>query len=202
MSSDEYCVFSLVIQLADFRTGVWTGSGVAVSDYLKWCSRKSQLILRSLERKGYLDLNIVKGRKGNYAIKVRNYHGSPNGDSVKAKISEPRFADGYGSPNGDATLKEVIQEKSKEQTRAEPRRADRPSPEQVRKVEAKQKRLSKEEAGWREGQLMEIVTQGLPRKDYLEFLDLRDAGKLPKGTTWDKWRDLTPQQKQRVLKAA
>lgn len=190
MTADEYCVFSLVVQLADWQTGIWVGSGVAVSDYLKWCSRKSQLVLRSLESKGYLGLNIVKGRKGNYAITVKNYHGSPNGGAVKTDISASRFADKAGSPNGDATLKEVKQEKGEEVRRAQNSRGCPPH--------FKRRKNGRELEG-----IMEITTTGKgPRKDYVEFLELRNAGKIPNGINWEKWRDLKPEERQRLLKAA
>lgn len=39
-------------------------------------------------------------------------------------------------------------------------------------------------------------------RDYLEFVALRDAGKLPKGMTWEVWRKLTPKMREEALRAA
>lgn len=45
---------------------------------------------------------------------------------------------------------------------------------------------------------MQIVTEGGPRKEYMEFVQLRDSGKL-RGVTWDSWSKLTPEQRQQFL---
>jgi len=120
MTADEWSVFILILTLVNHATGIWNGSGIAVADYLKWTSRQCQLLLKSLRVKGYLDFNPVPGRKGNYPITVKNFHGSANGDSViDVLISERGFADtlrspnggsvkGSGSANGDSHIQEVI----------------------------------------------------------------------------------------------
>lgn len=191
MTADEYCVFSLLIQLADFHSGIWVGSGVAISDYLKWGERKCQRLLRSLAFKGYLELAVVPtGRKGNYSITVMKYHGSPSGETVKGNITVPGDGETQLSPSGETTLKEVIQEKKDKEVRpAHKSRGSHHLPLRPKN--------GKELEG-----IMEIITQGPPRKDYLEFLELQAKGKLPKRMTWEKWRDLTPQQKQEKLQAA
>lgn len=190
MTADEYCVFSLLIQLADFHSGVWIGSGVAMSSYTKWCERKNQMVLGSLQSKGYLELRTIPGRKGNYPIVVNKYHGSAHGDAMTGQIMAPGCADEALSPHGETTLKEVIQEKKDKEVRpAHKSRGSHHLPLRPKN--------GKELEG-----IMEIITQGPPRKDYLEFLELRAKGKLPKRMTWEKWRDLTPQQKQKKLQAA
>lgn len=51
--------------------------------------------------------------------------------------------------------------------------------------------------------IMEIRTEsGHARKDYLEFIDLRDAGRIPKGMTWEKWREMSADDRKKALKAA
>lgn len=149
MVVDEYSVFTLVIQLADWKSGIWIGSGVCVSDYLKWCPRKCQLVLKSLDRKGYIELRAVHGRNGNYPILVRKYFGSPNGSAVKTGISEHGCGDKAGSPNGGATLKEVVQEERLRSNTAQTRRVSH-SPEKIRQIEAKQKRLQDEAQFYRD----------------------------------------------------
>jgi hypothetical protein len=157
ISADEYCVFSLVVQLADFHSGTWHGSGVALSNYLKWCPRQCQLILRSLEHKGYVQLRTIQGRKGNYPVIIHNYHGkSANGDALKAGISESRCADKAGSANGDATLKEVIQEELQKKKAAQPRRVTLPlksEQEQRRIVTERDRRLEKEQDARKEARV-------------------------------------------------
>ncbi len=108
MSADEWSAFSLILTLVDFRSAIWIGSGVAISDYLKWCQRKSQMVLSSLSSKGYIELRNVHGRKGNYPIYVRKFHGSAHGDAVIKNISASRCGDRGLSAHGDATLKEVV----------------------------------------------------------------------------------------------
>jgi hypothetical protein len=75
MSADEYCVFSLLLQVADFRSGMWRGSGVALSAYLKtWSIRKCQRTLQALAAKDYISLRSIRGKKGNYPVIIHKFH--------------------------------------------------------------------------------------------------------------------------------
>ncbi len=51
-----------------------------------------------------------------------------------------------------------------------------------------------------------VTTQGgvmgIVKPEYTNYLDLRDAKRLPQGMTWAKWRDLTPEQRERELAEA
>jgi hypothetical protein len=191
MSADEYAAFCLVVQLSDYNTGTWIGSGVALSDYLHWCRRKSQLVLCSLQSKGYIVLKSHRGRKGNYPVIVRNYHGKvANGDASLKPTGAPGCVTSAKVANAGATLKEVIQEKGKE---AKPAHNSRGSfPAYAKKPNAREL----------EG-FMEIRTEnGSARKEYLDFVNLRDAGKIPKGVTWAKWRELSTEERQKIARAA
>jgi hypothetical protein len=76
ITGDEYGVFCLMVQLADYRSGIWRGSGVALATYLHgWSIRKCQRLLTSLKSKGYIALRHIRGRKGNYEIAVERYSG-------------------------------------------------------------------------------------------------------------------------------
>lgn len=191
MSADEYCVFCLVVQLADYTSGIWIGSGVALSDYLEWCPRKCQIVLSSLEAKHYLKLRNIRGKKGNYPIVIPNFHGKvANGDASLQPTGAPGCVTSAKVANPGATLKEVIQEKSKEANPAQTSRG--PFPAYAKRPNAKELEA-----------IMEIRTEsGHARKDYIEFIDLRDAGRIPKGFTWEKWREMSAEDRQRALKAA
>lgn len=147
MSRDEYCVFSLVLQLADIQTGIWFGSGVAVSAYLKWCPRKCQLILSSLQSKRYLKLRATRGKRGNYPVIIHNYHGKvANGSASLPESGEPGCVTSGKVANGGATKEErKNQPKIKA---AQPQRVT-PSPrfeqEQRRIMAERDRRLEKEE---------------------------------------------------------
>jgi hypothetical protein len=186
MTADEWAAFALILTLVDFRSGIWTGSGVALSDYLKWCSRKSQLVLKSLERKKYIQLRPVRGKKGNYPVCVMNFHGKvANGDAPVGKSGASRCVTSAKVANGDATIEEVKQE---EKIRTAP------TPRGPHSVFRRDSRTAKEMEGF-----MEINTKnGYARKDYLEFIALRDAKKLPVGMTWEKWRQMPVDERKKV----
>lgn len=160
ITADEYCVFSLMVQLADYNTGIWRGSGVALSDYLKWCPRKCQLILKSLQSKGYLKLRVIRGRKGNYPVIIHKYHESvekvANGDASLIKSGESGCVTSPKVANGGATLKEVLQEENKEKTPRQNRpRLPSNSSEQVQRQnhQAKTTRVHQEVEGLRESNI-------------------------------------------------
>lgn len=46
---------------------------------------------------------------------------------------------------------------------------------------------------------LEIKIEKPVRPDYLEFVRLRDAGKTPKGMTWETWRTYSPDERQKLL---
>src|SRR5258708_1197426 len=99
ISADEYCVFSVLLQVADFRSGVCWGSGIALSSYLKtWSVRKCQRILKSLARRDYLSLRSCRGKKGNYAVVIHKYH-----QKVTTRVTPLLESD----DKGDATLAKV-----------------------------------------------------------------------------------------------
>jgi len=154
MTGDEYGAFTLVLLLADFRTGVWKGSGVALSEHLMgWSLRKCQRILKSLERKDYVELQLSRGKKGNYPVTIHKYHdhvekvttiltplleSDDTTDATLAKVTTPA-----------PTLKEVVLRTEAKKKPAQERRGAH-SREQIRQIEAKKKRLQVEEEVRRE----------------------------------------------------
>lgn len=38
-----------------------------------------------------------------------------------------------------------------------------------------------------------------PQPDYLEFVSLRDHGRIPWGVTWSKWKTLAPAERDDLL---
>lgn len=154
MSGDEYGAFSLIVLLADFRSGVWQGSGVALSAYLRsWSIRKCQRILKSLESKNYLTSRPIRGKKGNYPVVIHNYHG---------KVTTPATPLLESDDTSDATLpkvttpaptKEEVTKIKPKISAAQPRRVTRPprsEQEQRQIVEARDRRLEKEADARRE----------------------------------------------------
>lgn len=149
MTADEFCVFSLLLPLADFRSGTWQGSGVALSTYLSaWSLRKCQRVLKSLAGKGYITLRSMRGKMGNYPIVIHNFH-----EPVE-KVTTPETPVAQSDDTRDATLpkvttpaptlQEVIQEVKIRSKPAQVRRVrhieSKIEQEQRRKIEAKQKR--------------------------------------------------------------
>jgi hypothetical protein len=91
--------------------------------------------------------------------------------------------------------------KHKVKTRAESARGDPNLFDQKRKIEARDLRLQKEaevlsetRVGSRpEGRNMP------PQPGYLEFVSLRDHGRIQQGVTWSKWKTLTPAERDELL---
>ena len=73
MDSDEFAAYSLIILLADHKTGIWNGSAKALRTYLHWQHGKTKFVLRSLISNGYISRNHIPGRIGNYQISVSKY---------------------------------------------------------------------------------------------------------------------------------
>ena len=73
MDGNECAAFSFILMGADFRTGVWNGSGAALASAYKWSLRKAQMVIASLRIKGYLSISRRRGTRGNYPIRVAGY---------------------------------------------------------------------------------------------------------------------------------
>jgi hypothetical protein len=77
--------------------------------------------------------------------------------------------------------------------------------EQRRIVEARDLRIAKESAALREARVGRGPSTGGDvgfREGYLEFRELREAGCLPPGMTWDRWKTLTPEERLAELERA
>lgn len=114
ITMDEYGAYTVMILKADHRTGIWTGSGKALSALTKWCLRKAQIVMMELARKGYLKIEHVHGQHGNYAVKIKRYFSargcgdSAHGDAVKVPLSAPGCVRPPPSAHGDATSQEEL----------------------------------------------------------------------------------------------
>jgi hypothetical protein len=151
MSGDEFGVFTALLVLADYRTGIWIGSGVALASYLKrWSPRKCQRILASLNIKHYIALRHSRGKKGSFPVIIHNYNKSvekvttlmtplsksdDTNDATFPKVTTPA-----------TTLKEVKQELKTKKKSAQPRRVSSlvDEQEQRRRIEGRDRRLEKE----------------------------------------------------------
>jgi hypothetical protein len=150
MTADECLCYMLIILLADHRSGAWRGCSKAMARKTGWCVRQCQLVMKSLRDKGYITGKPTTGR-GQYLIRVVKYFQKANGDSPSMPKGAPGFALSPQKANGDSPYQEVLQEELHKKNTAQPRRGH--SPELIRQIEAKQRRLEKETDAWREGQV-------------------------------------------------
>jgi len=113
MSADEFGAYVLIILKADYRTGVWMGSGVALAESLHCEVRKAQHLLRRLTKKGYIASGNNRGTRGNYPIIVQRYFNASKGTYHTQSKDVPNDA---LMRQKEHTLKEVhLQEVGKKQ---------------------------------------------------------------------------------------
>ena len=197
MTADEYCCYSLIILMADHRTGTWIGSSQALSAITRWSIRQCQVLIKSLRGKGYVEGECRRG-VGNYRIKVIKYfRKEAHGDAQLPQRSASPCVTTPKEAHGDATLQEErLQEETHNKKPAQTQREH--SLERVRQIEAKQTRLSKESAAKQEAKIVESP-RGSVKEGYQEFIDLRSAGRLPQGMTWKAWQELSAEDRQSIL---
>lgn len=101
ITADEYTVYSLIILLADHRSGSWLGCAIAVSRLTHWSTRQSQRVLHSLRSKGYITGEPSSGR-GQYLIRVTKYFkkATPHSPSTKKKATPQSHL----PPEGDSPV--------------------------------------------------------------------------------------------------
>jgi hypothetical protein len=139
---EEYAVYTLVILKADHRNGAWRGCALALSKIVGKSERWCQRILASLRHKGYITGNPSTGR-GQYSIRVVKYFEKASAVSPstnKASTVSPSWVE---KASVVTPYQEVMQEEKIRRKPAQPRRGSH-SPEQIRQIEAKQKRLQVE----------------------------------------------------------
>lgn len=184
MAADEYTIYSMLILLADWRTGVWFGSAGQLGKIFHWSARRCQRLLKRLRDKKYISGEYTLPTGSAYSIKVERYF-STRGASVRTQGVRPQ---GRRGTSVGATSIEVLQEVKHRNPSA---RTSRRFPFPFR---------GRSNAKDLEG-IVQIETQGPPRKDYLEFKALYDGKKLPKGMNWEKWQKLTPEERRKLLAA-
>src|SRR5277367_5225031 len=75
MDSDMLLVYTLMLHLCDWGTGIWHGSAIAMKDELNdiWGERKLERIFKKLRDRNYFSSKHIKGRQGNYDILINNF---------------------------------------------------------------------------------------------------------------------------------
>lgn len=150
LSADEFCIYALIILLADHRTGAWRGCAQAMARRTAWSIRQCQTLLKSLRVKGYITGKPSTGR-GQYMIKVVKYfEKKAHGGAPCVSEGAPGCALPPKKAHGDATYQEVKQEESILQEKSRVQKPHtvhqhRSEQEQRRIVEARDYRLLKEE---------------------------------------------------------
>lgn len=110
MSPDEYAVYTMLILLADWRTGIWFGSASRLAKIFHWSPRQCQRLLKSLRVKSYI--SGIPARKGAYSITIKRYF-CATGESL---IPRNERLGNRTSTTVEATLKEVeVRTRSKEE---------------------------------------------------------------------------------------
>jgi hypothetical protein len=86
-------------------------------------------------------------------------------------------------------------------TRAETTRGSPNLFDQKRKIEARDLRVQKEAETLSEARVGSRPEGGnMPaRPEYMEFIELRDHGRIPYGVSWSKWKSLTPAERDDLL---
>jgi hypothetical protein len=190
LSPDEALTYILIIALADHRNGTWKGSSQALSANTGWSVRQCQCILKSLRGKGYISGECKRGI-GSYPIKVHKYFEEAHGDAQLPQRSAPVCVTRPKEAHGDATLQEVSTYKNKREEEKPAQNSRGYIPVHFKKQTAKEMEA-----------IMQIESPEGPRKDYLEFIEYRNAGKIPKGMNWEKWKKLSLEERQKLLRAA
>jgi len=180
ITADEYTVYSLIILLANHKTGIWLGCAIGITRHTKWSERQSQVLLKSLREKGYIQGEPSIGR-GAYPIKVVKYF------SRKAHPHAPSGLEGappcalpHQKAHPHAPYQEVKQEVNHKNKAAQPRRgpAHRTEFEQRRIVQAQANRLDQQAEVYRETHIgAGPVAFGHIRPEVLERIRAREQAR-------------------------
>jgi hypothetical protein len=189
MTFEEYGIYTLIILKADHRTGVWRGCALALSKRAGKSERWCRYRLASLRKKGYILATPSNGR-GQYVMKVVKYFEKRHPVSASMPEAAPSVRLEQNKRHPVSPYQEVSTYKNK-------RKEERPAQTSRVFFSSYGKRPKAREL---EG-IMQIEANGA-RKDYQEFVDLRDARKLPRGMNWNKWQKLSPAEREQALKAA
>jgi hypothetical protein len=170
VSAYEFHIYVLIILEADYRTGVWCGSGKKLSALYRMSLRTCQDVLAKLEGKRYIRRFMTFGKHGNYPVLVNKYQCTDSAgnevylNAMKSKDWRNPIYDGAPTVHrecADGAPSQEVRTKNEEKT---PRKNQRGThaPEQVRQIEEKQRRLEKEAEARRE------VYVGAGPSDYMD----------------------------------
>lgn len=183
ITPDEFNIFVNVILLADYRTGVWEGSAGRLAKRLGWTARYCQLLLKSLRAKGYISGHPTNCKT--YGIRVEKYFSTANGGSHLGPDCERVFAPRASTANGGSHLSlEAVDSNN-----------DIPPKEVIlknRNKEARSARFIHPKEG-----VME-APRGTPKPEYLEFVRLKDEGKIPMESGFAWWVELAEKCKEEI----
>ncbi|SRR6266567_2336763 len=151
VSAYEFHIYVLLILEADYKTGIWHGSAEKLSIVYRIAPSTCRDVLSKLHQKGYIRRFNLPGKHGNYPVLINKYECSDGSGSdiyLNAKKSKDwrhpiyeRSGTVAGGWREGSTVQEV-RTKNEEKT---PRKTQRGhSPEEIRQIEAKQKRLELE----------------------------------------------------------
>ena len=110
MTADEYTVYTMLILLADWRSGVWIGSAGQLGKILHWSSRRCQKLLQQLRVKKYITGECRRPTASAYPIKVERYF-SVRGASVQTQ--GVRLCGRGGASVGATSIEVVLEEKNR-----------------------------------------------------------------------------------------
>lgn len=210
ITSDEFAAYTVVLLAADRRSGSWKGSGAELAKRIGWQVRKAQRVLAELARKGYLALKRLGGRVFHgYLVSIPKYFptlASPVTRDPRAGVTHDVRPPTLASPMTPPALQEVLLQEEKKQeaerpAAAPPRRAQnarqfKPFPREVREAKARA------EARVGTGPSQGGDVDAKPKEGYLDFVQLRDKGRIPKGVTWTIWQTMTEDQRAAAIEKA
>jgi len=88
MDADMFLVYSLMLHLCDWETGVWHGCAAAMADELNsvWSVKKVERILKRLADARYINSTYVTGDTGRYDIEINNFTPTTGKNALKVKL--------------------------------------------------------------------------------------------------------------------
>jgi hypothetical protein len=88
MDADMFVVYSLMLHLCDWETGVWHGCAANMAAALNniWSIKKVERILRRLANMRYITATYKVGVTGSYDILINNFTPTKGSNAMKVKL--------------------------------------------------------------------------------------------------------------------